>query len=394
MLRNRYKITYQEKGVIKHKIVTKNELDRLKLPKNIISIKSLGFDIQLFKKIKDSKIKDKLYELTLMLSSNIKLNQAFDILIKNEKDNHFKEFLTDIKNSFINSIDIRKSMKKYSVNPLIISLFKLIQDSGNISENIKFLSELTRENQEIKGNFLKIMLYPMVLVVTFIFALIGIFEFVLPNFESLFKGTNYEMSIATKTLFLLKDISGEKIIIATISIFVLIIIFFRVYKNNNRLRVIADNLFIKDSFFVTRLNRLKILYIYFSVVHILLKNRYEFLEAINKAKVLLNNQYLFDKITQIENLLKSGKSVSFAFKSSGLFDDIVLSLIDTGELTNSLTLVVDEIKKIYKRRFENSLRLFSIMIEPIFFIIIMTLILWIIFAIFVPLWSMNDLLRF
>ena len=111
-------------------------------------------------------------------------------------------------------------------------------------------------------------------------------------------------------------------------------------------------------FFITRINYFKTMHIYFTVVYILLKNRYEFLDSISKAKILLNNQYLFDKITQIENLLKSGKSISYAFKSSSLFDDVVLSLLDTGEVSNSLSTAIKEIKKIYKRRFDNSIRLF------------------------------------
>jgi general secretion pathway protein F len=68
-------------------------------------------------------------------------------------------------------------------------------------------------------------------------------------------------------------------------------------------------------------------------------------------------------------------------------------LIKTGEVSNSLQITVGEIKNIYKRKFNDKLKFLSMAIEPIFFIIIMLLIIWIILAIFVPLWSIGDVLK-
>ena len=124
-----------------------------------------------------------------------------------------------------------------------------------------------------------------------------------------------------------------------------------------------------------------------------MKSSYDFLSSFSKAKVSIKNQYLLDKIIQIENLLKSGKTIRFAFESSNLFDDIVLNLINSGEVSNQILEVICEIKNIYKKRFDEKLKVFSLLIEPLFFIIIMALIVWIILAIFVPLWSMSDMLK-
>ena len=146
-------------------------------------------------------------------------------------------------------------------------------------------------------------------------------------------------------------------------------------------------------YLISDLYKYKTFYTYFVILDILLKSKYEFHESLLKAKTLLNNNYLLDKITQIENLLKSGKSVSSAFESVKLFDDISISLLNTGETTNSLDVTINEIKNIYKKRFDEKLKLFALLIEPIFLLIIMALIVWIILAVFVPLWSMGDMLK-
>jgi len=391
---DRFKITYQDKNTIKTINLTADEFEKKELPKNIISIKK---DRSIFSKkkiyIKDKDIKNCLYELSLMLNSNILLNEALDILIKKEKNENLKKFLIDLKQSFLSSSPLTKSLSKYKTSFLIKSLFEIIQKSGNSDSNIEFLSNIISENLKIKKEFIKTMLYPILLSITFLLSLIAIFKFVVPSFESILINSETKLSISTKMLFFCKDFFENYSLIALTFFTLLYIFLIFIYNKNLFIKRVIDKILVKNLYLISQLYKLKSLYVFFVVFEILLKNKFEFLDSIKQAKILLKNQYLLDRITQIESLLKNGKSVKFAFESSSLFDDITLSLINTGEVTNSLPKVVCEIKKIYKKRFDDTLKIFSILIEPLFFIIIMALILWIIFAIFVPLWSLNDILK-
>mgnify|MGYP003523552851 len=95
----------------------------------------------------------------------------------------------------------------------------------------------------------------------------------------------------------------------------------------------------------------------------------------------------------IDNLLQNGKSINYSFFKTQIFDDIVLNLINTGEVSNSLAITIDEIKKIYKNRFNDKMNLLVSLIQPIFLIIIMGLILWIVLAIFMPIWDMGNMIK-
>ena len=95
----------------------------------------------------------------------------------------------------------------------------------------------------------------------------------------------------------------------------------------------------------------------------------------------------------IDNLLQNGKSINHSFFKTQIFDDIVLNLINTGEVSNSLGITIDEIKKIYKNRFNDKMNLLVSLIQPIFLIIIMGLILWIVLAIFMPIWDMGNMIK-
>lgn len=392
---NKYKIIYQEEGTLKKLYITSDDIKNEELPKSIIEIKkvNLDFNLNFEQTIKDKEIKNILYELSLMLNSKILLDEAFEIAIKNSKKEQIRNFLKALKNSFSNSTDITKTIEKFKINPMIKSIFKIVQESGNPTENINFLYKVIEENLEIKKDFKKILTYPMVLLTTFFFSLIGIFKFVVPNFEPLLRDSNMQLPFATKILFTTKDIFENHLITICLSFLILFISLFFLIKKNEKIRFFIDKLFIKNLFILSQLYKLNLFYSFFMILEILLKSKYNFLTALNKGKILINNQYVFDRISQIEKLLQNGKSISYAFESVGLFDDIVLSLIKTGEVTNSLESIALEIKNIHKKRFDDKLKLFSLLIEPLFFIIIMGLIVWVILAVFVPLWSMGDILK-
>ncbi|WP_083568640.1 type II secretion system F family protein [Arcobacter sp. LA11] len=392
----KYKIIYQKNDKIKSKLIQTHNLENEILPENIIEIKkqSISFN-ELFeqRRISDKELKMIFYELSLMLNSKILFDDALNILIKNQKNNLSKEFLETIKSSFSNSIDIVKSLEEYKINFLVKSFFKITQDSGNTAENIKSLSNLISDEYEVKRDFIKLMIYPMVLFFTFFISLFGIFKFVVPKFEFMFSQISFELSFATKSLFFVKDLYENYFFVILCLILFTFFLSIFIYKNNSKIRYKIDKLLVENLYIFSSIYKLKNLYLYFTVIDLLLSSKYEINESISRAKVLMNNKYLLDRITQIENLLKSGRSIHWAFTQVNLFDDVALSLIRTGELTNSLDITIKEIKSIYKTRFDEKLKLFSQMIEPIFFIIITSLIVWIILAVFVPIWSMGDMLK-
>ncbi len=387
----KYKVYFQENSKIK--CLKTDSLDEEYLPENVVEIKKNYLHFIQEKNIKNTHIKNILYELSIMLESKILLDEALEILIKKEKNSLKKEFLKALANSFSNSQDILLSLEKFKISPLVKSFFKITQNSGNPEENIKALSRLLSQADDIKRNFIKVLFYPLLLCIGFLFCLIGIFKFVVPNFQSIFEGSKIPLSFATKTLFWAKEFYENYFFSSIFVLLIFVGVFIFLYKQKKDIRIYMDKLLVKNFFIFSTLYKMKNFYHLFLIMEILLKNKYSFHDSLSKSKALINNEYLLDKITQIENLLKSGKSISFAFESAEIFDDLVISLLKTGEVSNSIEKVVFEIKNIYKRKFDDKLKFFSLLIEPLFFIVIMALIVWIVLAIFVPLWSMNDMLK-
>lgn len=394
----KYKISYQDKEGISTTIIESDNLSDESLPLNIISIQEQNNYLSIMKFFENKNIKDKeiqllFYELNIMLESKITLLDALDILIKNKKNKNIVKLLTSIKNAFTSSRSISSSLSEFKINYLVGAFFDISKDSGNILENIKALSILLTQSLEIKKKFFKSMSYPLVLLVSFFLSLFSIFSFVIPKFKIIFDQATSELPLATKILlqvqYLFEMYSFYIVIVFLVCIFILIFL----YLKNESFQYFLHKFLVKDFYLIKDIYFTMQMYRVFLMLDIMLKSNYEFHKALISSKVLLRNKFLLDKICEIDSLLQNGKSISFSFSHTELFDDIVLNLINTGEVSNSLDITVSEIKNIYKNRFDDKINLLTSMIEPIFLISIMSLILWIVLAVFMPIWDMGNLIK-
>lgn len=393
----KFKIKYQDKSEIKEFIFETKDLSNEKLPSNIVEIKEYKnyFNFVLFRKkrVNDKKLNLLFYELNLMLQANINLSDALDILIKNKKDKNIIAFLEILKYSFSNAKPIEKNLDEFKINNLVVSFLKISQDNGNIALNIKALSNLLLENYEIKKTFVKAISYPILLIISFILSLVSIFLFVIPKFKMIFSQTSTELPLATKILLKTQYILENYFAVIVLVFCLLIILFLYLYKYHKKFSYFIDKFLIVNMFLIKDIYLNMQLYKLFLVMDIMLKSNYEFHKAFISSKLLLKNKYLLDKMHLIDNLLQNGKSINDSFFKTQIFDDIVLNLINTGEVSNSLCITIEEIKKIYKNRFNDKMNLLTSSIQPIFLIVIMGLILWIVLAIFMPIWDMGNMIK-
>ena len=393
----KYKIKYQNNDLIEEMYIETTNLSNEKLPKNILEIKeqkkNFEFLLKRKKRVKKKDLNLLFYELSLMLNSKINLTDSIDILIKNKKDKNLIEFLKILKYSFANGKSVRENLGDFDIDNVIISFLENLQNSGNSLLNLKALNSLLKENEEIKKSFFKALSYPIILSIALFSSLFAIFTFVLPKFKTIFLNVQTELPLATKILLLFDDFFQNYFFIFLIILFFLFLSLFYFYKSSDSFQKYLDKIIVENLFMIKDIYLSMQFYKFFLVIDIMLKSNYEFHKALISSKILLKNKYLLDKISIIDISLQNGKSINESFFRTKIFDDIVLNLINTGEVTNSLDVTIYEIKEIYKNRFYEKTNLLISFIQPIFLLIIMGLILWIVLGIFLPIWDMGNIIN-
>lgn len=392
----KYRVKYQENSKIKVDIVDDDKLLFIKKSKNILEIKEINKIFNIFKKeirIDNKKLAQLFYELNLMLKSNINISDALQILIKNRKEKKIVEFLKTINYAFSNSKPIKDELKRFKIDDTVKSFLQISQNSANLDLNIEAISTLLNETKDIKKSFYKAISYPIFLLISFLISIFIIFLFVVPNFKTIFAQSQNNLPIATKILLAMEDFFVNHTLFIIIIPFLVLFFIWIFYKISKSFSSFLDEFLFKTLPISSKIYQNFEFYKLFLMIDIMQKSKYEFHKAFETSRLLVKNKYLLDKIQIIDNLLQNGKTISYSFKNVDIFDDIVLNLLNTGEVSNSLELTIYEVKKIYKNRFDDSINFIILLIQPIFLLLMASLTLFIVLAIFTPIWDMGSMIR-
>jgi len=385
-----YKIKYQENGKIKYKTI--KNIDSLESTSNIIEIKKNSFNIKTI--AIDSNIKKEIFnmfkQLSIMLNANLSFFESIELLLKVNQHNKVKEILESIKDSIKSSNPIDETLKKFNpyINNISILFLKLGLENGNIKEAINSLVVILEQNNQSRTKLFETLRYPFILLISLSIAIFMIFIYVIPNFEFILSSLDGEISFSTKVLLTLKTIITDFYYIMILVLIGMFFLFFYIYKNN---KLFFDKLILNIPVFS---NLLKAYYFYrlFLLISIIVRSKYQFQVAILNSKDIIDNEYVKKSIKDILSNIKNGKNISKSFEETNLFDQLTIRLLFTAENSNSYEKILEDISAYYKEKFKNNLKNFTSFIEPIVILLISLLVLWLVFAIMLPIWDMGSVL--
>ena len=390
----KYKIVYQENGKRKTTVIVSNNIKNESLPFTVISQKEISSKpIKLMqRKVQSSEILALFNELDIMLQANILLNDAVEILYENTKNSRLKEILFTMLHTLKNGKKLNEELKQYEsilgILPLVF--LKIAQDNGNLKTVMHSLVMVLQSKQYSKEILITALRYPLILSVSLLFLTLFTFYFIVPKFEHLFLQYESNLPMATQWLLNSKYYLHHYFFYFLGSFTLGVVVVLSKYKNSQSFKYAVDKFLVLKIPIVSRVIFYANFQIFFLSIRILLNDKYKFQTAFLNSDVLIRNCYLKEKLKVINQQIQSGKPILFAFENSNLFDDLILRLISVGEQSNSLHITINEVEKIYKKRLENSFKSFATYIEPIFFILISTFIVWLMLAIFMPIWNLSD----
>lgn len=375
-----------------------NELKNdINIPLNILDIKqkkSFKFEVGCLFCRKNTK--EDLYNLfsslAMMLNSTLTLNESIELLLKAKQSNTDKEILNIIKLSLTTSVAIETSLNIYKsyLGETTILFLKLGLKNGNIKESINSIVEVLGEEIKIKEKLLKVIRYPIVLLISLSVAIVMIFVYVLPNFQFVFTLLKDDIPFATQSLLFLKEIVTKYYYILVAIIFLVYFSFITYYKIN---KIFIDKIILTKIPLFSKMLQSYYFYKLFLSLSIIVKSKYQLQVAIENSQKIVNNSYLQEKLNIILINIKNGLSIVDAFSKASIFDDFTLKLIGVVQHTSNYEIILQEITTYYKQRFQKSIQNFSSTIEPIIIFIISMIVLWLILAIMLPIWEMSSIIQ-
>ena len=332
-------------------------------------------------------------QLASLLKSGVPILSALAILREQSENPPLKYILTEVYNAIKEGESFSEALKKYPkvFSPLYLALVKTGEDSGDLPNALLRIAEYRQKEEEFLSKFRTALIYPLFMVLVGIGTVIFMLVFVLPKISQIFLNLGQELPLPTRIVLKLSLFFKEKIVWLVFILLLIIFIILRYLKTEKgrknfdhfKLRVfLLGNFILKTE--LARFSR---------TLSLLLKNGLSVIRAIELSIPVLGNEILRNCFSNSLVQLKQGGSFGRSLKESKIIPLFMSNLISVGEESGKLSEALDEITFSYEKDTEDTIKVFTTLLEPILILVIGGIIGFIVIAMLLPIFEMNLAIR-
>ncbi|MGL5784776.1 MAG: type II secretion system F family protein [Alphaproteobacteria bacterium] len=329
--------------------------------------------------------------LYYFLKAGLSLSHAL-----NEMQSVFQGFFQNIIVNLLQDIQqgslFSEALQKQApfMGPVLISLVVAGERSGNLETVLQTMIQILHQQHNRRKRLEKAFRYPLILAAVLLCAFGTLFFYLVPPFIDFFETCHFATSWETKLLIsFYEDRSLWTTVLGALvgSGFSL---FFFSKKAAVQLRL--HRLLLK--FPGVGALWLKVqLRPFLDLLTLLLGSQIDLLQSLQLSKSALLSPYLRAKVDLVIDDIRQGQKLSQALERALLFPAFLIRMVQLGEETSQLQESLEQLSAMYAKETEDKLNLLILGIEPGLLIILGLLMMWLISALFMPLYENLSLLQ-
>lgn len=324
-------------------------------------------------------------QLAAMTGSGITLSRALGILKLGEDNRKICEIYENLEKQMHQGSPISDAMENSGVFPeMMINMFRAGEASGKMKETSAKLAEYYQKEHRMNSRIRAALLYPEIVSVTALMAVLIIFLVVMPTIEPLIAGM--EVPAITRFLMAFSNFIAVKWYLA-ILIAAAPSVCWKILGRDRRFRCWWD----KEKLRIPIIGRqLRIIYTarFARSQRSLYSSGLPMIDSLRIAGKTLGNSYLEGQFSKVVHKVQNGEMLSGAIKSVDGFDKKLAPIIFVGEETGKLDTMLEGIADSYEYESEAALSKLISLIEPAMILILGAVICVIMIGIMLPLWNM------
>jgi type IV pilus assembly protein PilC len=309
--------------------------------------------------------------LSVMIKAGLPVSKCLKILTIQTPNPKFAKIVGEIARSVEGGQSLGDTLAKYPhvFAPIFVNMVRVGELSGNLDQNLNYLSEQLKRDYDLVSKARSAMTYPIVVMVAL--AIVGflMFTFVLPKLTATFKEFNTQLPLMTRIVIGVVDVFAKYGIFILLFIVFLAAAFVYWRKTESGRNIIHKIVLYLPVFsqIVIKINLARFVRVFSS----LLKSGMSIVEALEVSSHVVGNVYYQRTIADAASKVKIGSPVASAFKKQPrLFTNMVIQMMEVGEESGTTDQVLEEVANFYESEVDQTMKNLSSIIEPLIMMVI------------------------
>lgn len=254
-----------------------------------------------------------------MLDAGLTLNHALHILSNQLTNKKLRKTVGAIEEDVKKGEMLSDSMKKYpDVFPaLLISMVESGEVSGRLDEIMLRMSVHFEKENKVNNKVKSAMIYPIILGIVAVAAVIVIMTFVMPTFIDMFAETGTELPLITKMLIATSDFMVKQWYVL-LMITICLVVGFNFFKKTDSGQTILSRVKLKAPL-IKKLNQMIIVSRFTRTLSTLLASGVSLIQCLDIISEVVGNRVAKDAIHKVREEVFRGEGLYHPMKQSGIF---------------------------------------------------------------------------
>ena len=329
-------------------------------------------------------------QLSVLMDAGLPIVRSLKILGNQQKPGLLKNIVIEVSEDVETGSSFSEALAKHpkTFDKLFVNMVKAGEAGGVLDVILQRLATFMERMEALKRKIIGASIYPAVVITIAVAVVLAIMTFIVPKFEEVFRQVKVPMPGLTLMLMEISNfVKGYWYVIVAFP-FVLFFIM-GAWGRTKGGRLTIDRMKLHAPL-VGPIMKKSVIARFCRTLGTLLQSGVPILEALAIVKNATGNEVVSNAIGTVHDSIREGESIAEPLAACGVFDDIVINMIDVGEETGELDKMLLKISDNYDAEVDAAVSALMSVMEPILIVGLGFTVGFIVVALFLPLISLLE----
>lgn len=328
--------------------------------------------------------------MATMLQAGIPLVQAFEIVGTGNDKPSMQKLILDIKATVEGGATLHEALAKHPLyfDDLFVNLVEAGEQAGALESLLDKVATYKEKSEALKKKVKKALFYPAAVLVVALVVTVILLIFVIPQFESLFKGFGADLPAFTQFVINMSRWLQDYGILLAMAVGGAFAFFFYTLKRSRSLREKMDRLTLKLPIIGPIMVKAAIAR-YARTLATMFSAGVPLVEALGSVAGATGNIVYEDAVLRMKDEVATGNRLQRAMEATGLFPNMVNQMIAVGEESGSLDAMAGKVADFYELEVDTAVDSMSSLLEPLIMAILGVLVGGLVIAMYLPIFKLG-----
>jgi type IV pilus assembly protein PilC len=332
-------------------------------------------------------------QMATLVKSGISIVEALDAVSEQSENAMLAEALNTTRLDVIGGDSLSQAMRKHPkvFNEVYCALVEAGEVGGMLEHTLEVAAEEFDKQQTLREQVRSALTYPIIVVVAAVVVVIFMLAYIVPIFAKIYRQFNAELPTITQLLVTISEVGRHWWFLFALML-VGIVILIRQYYASDQGRHVIDAGLLKMPILGKVLHKIAIAQ-FTNTWAGTTKGGIPIISALQVAARTSNNVIVRDAVMRVAEDVHSGASLATSLEEKGHFPPLVTRMVASGERSGNLDEMLQELTHFYERDIEYAVQRMTRMMEPALTVVVGSIVLFVLLALYMPVWNLARVIR-